>query len=84
MDAILVEEMPGRGWPFCSSISRSLRMAGSHRGSCIRWLEVLLLLTCATMAGCDDFDDIIASGENHLDFLRRFSPFHFGIPCVRS
>jgi len=45
--------------------------------------EVLLLLTCATIASCDDFEDIVAWGEHHLDFLRRFSPFHFGIPCVR-
>jgi len=45
--------------------------------------EVLLLLTCATIASCDDFEDIVAWGEQHLDFLRRFSPFHFGIPCVR-
>jgi len=45
--------------------------------------EVLLLLTCATIAGCDDFEDIVAWGEQHLDFLRRFSSFHFGIPCVR-
>jgi predicted transposase YbfD/YdcC len=45
--------------------------------------EVLLLVTCATIASCDDFDDIAAWGENHLDFLRRFSEFHFGIPCQR-
>jgi predicted transposase YbfD/YdcC len=45
--------------------------------------EVLLLVTCATIASCDDFDDIVAWGENHLDFLRRFSEFHFGIPCER-
>lgn len=45
--------------------------------------EVLLLLTCATIASCDDFDDIAAWGKHHLDFLRRFSPFHFGIPCER-
>jgi hypothetical protein len=25
----------------------------------------------------------VAWGEHHLDFLRRFSEFHFGIPCVR-
>ena len=31
--------------------------------------EVLLLLTCATIASCDDFDDIVAWGEHHLDFL---------------
>ena len=45
--------------------------------------EVLLLLTCATIAACDDFEDIVAWGEQHLDFLRRFAEFHFGIPCVR-
>ncbi len=42
--------------------------------------EVLLLVTCATIASCDDFDDIVAWSEHHLDFLRRFSEFHFGIP----
>jgi predicted transposase YbfD/YdcC len=45
--------------------------------------EVLLLLTCATIASCDDFDDIIAWGKHHLDFLRTFSEFHHGIPCAR-
>jgi len=45
--------------------------------------EVLLLLTCATIASCDDFDDIVAWGEHHLGFLRRFSDFHNGIPCAR-
>lgn len=45
--------------------------------------EVLFLLTCATISGCDDFDDIAAWGETHLDFLRQFATFHFGIPCER-
>jgi predicted transposase YbfD/YdcC len=45
--------------------------------------EVLLLVTCATIASCDDFDDIVAWGEHHLNFLRRFSAFHHGIPCER-
>jgi len=45
--------------------------------------EVLLLVTCATIASCDDFDEIAAWGEHHLDFLRRFSDFHHGIPCDR-
>ena len=31
--------------------------------------EVLLLLTCATICSCDDFDEIAAWGESHLDFL---------------
>jgi hypothetical protein len=45
--------------------------------------EVLLLLSCATIASCDDFDEIAAWGEHHLDFLRRFAPFHHGVPCER-
>src|ERR1700722_5605477 len=45
--------------------------------------EVLLLLTCATIASCDDFDDICAWGRHHLAFLRGFSQFHHGIPCER-
>ena len=45
--------------------------------------EVLLLVTCATIASCDDFDDIVAWGEHHLDALRRFAEFHHGIPCER-
>jgi DDE_Tnp_1-associated len=45
--------------------------------------EVLLMLTCATIASCDDFDDIVAWGEDHLDLLRRFAPFHSGIRCER-
>lgn len=45
--------------------------------------EILLLTTCATIAGCDDFDDIVAWGEHHLPFLRQFSDFHHGIPCER-
>jgi predicted transposase YbfD/YdcC len=45
--------------------------------------EVLLLLTCATIASCDDFDDIVAWGEHHIAFLRMFAPFYHGIPCER-
>src|SRR6476659_5949476 len=45
--------------------------------------EVLLLVTCATIASCDDFEDIVEWGEHHLDFLRQFSEFHHGSPCAR-
>src|SRR5271166_1681772 len=45
--------------------------------------EVLLLVVCGTICSCDDFDDIAAWGEHHVDFLRRFAPFHHGIPCAR-
>jgi predicted transposase YbfD/YdcC len=45
--------------------------------------EVLLVLTCATIASCDDFDDIVAWGEHHLGSLRQLAPFYNGIPCAR-
>jgi predicted transposase YbfD/YdcC len=45
--------------------------------------EVLLLVTCGTIASCDDFDDIVGWGKHHLDFLRGFSAYHHGIPCER-
>ena len=45
--------------------------------------EVLLLVVCASIASCDDFDDIAVWGETHLPFLRRFLPYHHGVPCAR-
>jgi hypothetical protein len=45
--------------------------------------EVMLLSVCVTIAGCDDFDEICAWGRHHLDFLRGFSEFYYGIPCER-
>ncbi|HVS49266.1 MAG TPA: ISAs1 family transposase [Candidatus Dormibacteraeota bacterium] len=45
--------------------------------------EVLLLVVCASIAACDDFDDIAAWGEAHLPFLRRFLPYHHGVPGER-
>ncbi len=38
--------------------------------------EVPLLVTCATIATCDDFEAIVSWGEHHLNFLRRFGSFH--------
>jgi predicted transposase YbfD/YdcC len=45
--------------------------------------EVLLLVVCATMADCDDYDHIAAWGDAHLDFLRRHLPYEHGIPGGR-
>ena len=45
--------------------------------------EVMLLIVCATIAGCDDFDEICAWGRHHLDFPRGLCEFHHGIPCER-
>jgi predicted transposase YbfD/YdcC len=44
--------------------------------------EVLFLAVCGTIAGGDDYDDIVDWGEAHLSFLRRFSEFYHGIPCA--
>jgi predicted transposase YbfD/YdcC len=44
--------------------------------------EVLLLTVSGTIASCDDYEDIVEWGEAHLDFLRRFLPYHHGIPCA--
>ncbi len=45
--------------------------------------EVLLLVVCATIASCDDFEDIGAWGKAHIDFLRKFFPYHHGVPGAR-
>ncbi len=43
--------------------------------------EVLLVVVCATIAGCDDYDEIADWGEARLEFLRRFQPYYWGVPC---
>lgn len=45
--------------------------------------EVLLLVVCGTIADCDDYEGIAAWGEAHLGFLRRFLPYHHGVPGGR-
>lgn len=42
--------------------------------------EVLFLVTCATISGCDDYDEIAAWGVHHLDFLRGYGEYYFGTP----
>ena len=45
--------------------------------------EVLLLVVCATIADNDDYEAIADWGEAHLAFLRRFLPYHHGVPGAR-
>lgn len=45
--------------------------------------EVLLLVVCGTISDCDDYEGIADWGEAHLDFLRRFLPYHHGVPGAR-
>ena len=42
--------------------------------------EVLFLVTCATIAGCDDYDEIADWGAHHVDFLRQHAEYYFGTP----
>src|SRR5882672_4636489 len=83
IETIMEEETP---WARVSLLLKHFSELGDEREP---WRvmyplkEVLLLVTCATIASCDDFDDIVAWGKHHLAFLRRFSEFHHGIPCER-
>src|SRR5580658_697412 len=45
--------------------------------------EILLLVVCGTIADCDDYEAIAAWGEQRVDFLRRFLPYHHGVPGAR-
>jgi predicted transposase YbfD/YdcC len=45
--------------------------------------EVLLRVVCGTIADCDDYEGIAEWGEAHLPFLRRFLPYHHGVPGAR-
>jgi predicted transposase YbfD/YdcC len=45
--------------------------------------EILLLVVCGTIAAGDDFEDIADWGEDNLAFLRRFLPYHHGVPGDR-
>lgn len=45
--------------------------------------EVLLLVVCATIADCDDYDAIADWGGAHLGFLRQHLPYEHGVPGGR-
>lgn len=45
--------------------------------------EVLFLVVCGTICACDDYDAIAEWGEDNLAFLRRFMPYHHGVPGGR-
>lgn len=46
-------------------------------------MELMLLAVCGTIVDCDDYDAIAVWGEEHLPYLRKFLPFHHGVPCGR-
>jgi predicted transposase YbfD/YdcC len=45
--------------------------------------EVLLLVVCGTICDCEDYDLIAEWGERHLAVLRRYLPYHHGVPGGR-
>lgn len=45
--------------------------------------EVLLLVVCGSIADGDDYESIAEWGQAHLAFLRRFLPYHHGVPGAR-
>jgi predicted transposase YbfD/YdcC len=45
--------------------------------------EVLFLVVCGTICDCDDYEGIAAWGKAHLPFLRRYRPYHHGVPGAR-
>ena len=42
--------------------------------------EVLFLVTCASIAGCDDYDEIADWGVQHQAFLKGYAEYFFGTP----
>lgn len=45
--------------------------------------EVLFLVVCGTICDCDDYDLIADWGKARLEFLRRYLPYHHGVPGGR-
>lgn len=45
--------------------------------------ELLLLVVCGTICDCEDYEVIAEWGERHLDVLRRYLPYHHGVPGGR-
>ena len=41
---------------------------------------MLFLVTCASITGGDNYDEIADWGDHHLDFLRCHGEYHFGTP----
>jgi predicted transposase YbfD/YdcC len=58
-------------------------VVGDPREACkVRYplAEVLFLVTCAAVAGCDDYDEIADWGIDHREFLTGYGEYFFGTP----
>jgi hypothetical protein len=45
--------------------------------------EVLFLVVCGTICDCEASDEIAEWGDTHLEVLRRYAPYHHGVPSGR-
>jgi hypothetical protein len=83
METMLDAELPGSGLAVLLKHFSQIEDGRQSWRVAFPLAEMRLLLTCATIADSDDVDEIVAWGSHHLDFLRRFAPFQFGIRCPR-
>ncbi len=42
--------------------------------------EIIFLVFCATLSGCDGWDEMVFYGNNNIDFLKKYLPYEHGIP----
>jgi predicted transposase YbfD/YdcC len=83
VDTVLDEEVPRDRLALLLKHFSELKDDRDPRRVLYPLTEVMLLVVCATVCSCDDFDDIVAWGTLNLDFLRRFAQFYHGVPCER-
>lgn len=48
-----------------------------------RLQELLLLVVCGTIGDCENYHGIAAWGDTHPEVLRRYAPYHHGVPTGR-
>jgi len=80
--SLLASAQPSRLRLLLDHFSR-VRDDRSPEGVAHQMGEILLVCVCATIADCDSFEAISDWGRAHLEFLRRFRPFHWGVPSGR-
>src|SRR3984957_8217097 len=75
----------GERAPLCRLLDHFSRIEDARPSHRVAYplAEVLLLAVCGTIADCDDYEAIADWGEENLDFLKRLSPYHHGVPTGR-
>jgi len=61
-----------------------LSIEDKRQGSKVRHplRELIFLVFCGVLSGCDDYEDIVFYGEEKIDFLRQYFPYKNGIASV--